>query len=696
LDGVPVTVDSYVDANTMGVTVPPCPEMIERPIQVEVRNCGSGGDPPWDLLAYRDFPPTVGVLSPGTGTTHPRTVTFQADARDDVWLSKVEYWYAFGAGPHYHPTDRAPTDPVRTAYENGDWDPALDTSWTAVWTLIDSLYPWANAWPWSVEHTFASDGMYSITAVAYDNHTASAINPKGAQAQTAESPATVTVSAGSNAPPVVTISSPPDGADVYAAGGNIFLSASATDADSTVTDIQFWYLDGDGFMQPLGNPDPNTMSEGSSAALLWDGEVVTPIEMTAQDGPLYIIAEAVSDSGPSGFAGIAVNVVSDAAADLSVSWIDPAGSDYAGASGGNPATVTIYGSGFVDDDDQDVTVYFEGVEAGNVTVDASGTWLTADVPHIPDSVPEGPVTVRVEVTDSRGRVIGSAERADLFTVTDSAPSVAIASPADGADVGDGVVIVADAFDDRGVTGLVFDVDGTVIGTATSCPYSVVWDMTLVDPAALGGYGNPHTITATASDGINADSVAAVTVTPTASGFDNPPVVAVTRPSNGATVSDYAVPITVVVTTDTGEDLSGTVTLEVIDSGTGQALLDLAASLVPDADNPVTGATNDFWTFSTAWDTAMFPDGSFYLLRATATDDGGNVGVVSVNVTVRNAPVVDWFPPHPPDSWINRFFDHILICGGAGGGTPLPLLVAMMAAAVPLLSLRRSRVRRPRP
>jgi hypothetical protein len=689
-DDVPVTVSSYdADEQHMTVTVPPCPEGTERAIKVGVHNFGSSGDESPNIIVYRDFCPTVEMLAP-TGGILSGTVRLQADARDDVGLDRIEYWYSTSGTPYM---------PSGLFYDDGDWDPHADDQWdaddypsTGDWHLIGTVNAADSTWPYTFDGWTPPDGVgYKITAVAYDDHAATAVNPNLKQAQVADPFVTIDVDSGggANNPPVVTISSPTDGADIYAQGGNIFLSASATDADSTLTDIEFWFVGQSGDMQPLGLPDPNTtVPPASPETLLWDGYVDIPVNDTyASDGTFYIIAEAITPDG-SGYAGVVVNIVSDASTDVSISYITPDESDYAGADAGTPVTVTIYGSGFDDTAGQEVTVYFGGAEAGDPVVDPSGTSLTVTVPHIPDTVPLGSVSVLVEVTDSGGILIDSAERDDLFTVTDSAPSVTIDSPADTVDVGDGVVIVATAIDDKGITQVAFDVDGTPIGVDTTYPFSVVWDMTAVPPSA---YDVAHTITATASDtsgGVNTDATDAISVTPrdgSGTPFDNPPLVAISMPANGATVSGDAAPITIVVTTDIGEDLvfDGE-TLNIIDSGTGEVLENLSATLVDDPGNPELGATSWVWTFTTTWDTTAGLDGSFYLIVATAQDIGLNTGASGVNVTVQNAiPVIS-----PPT-------------GGGGGGchvgatdgsarTPAAWLLVVFLGAIPFLAARRMR------
>ena len=560
----------------MTIVLPPSPDDTEGPITVEVQNFGQSSRSGRDSdIAYEDEMPLVEMLAPTPAAVLSGDVHLQADARDDRAITKVEYWYAVGAGPHYHPHDRG----SGTIYDNyiiGTWDPHTDDQWdsdigggSGVWTLIGTV-DGEDGFPYGFDWTSASipsNGIYSITVVAYDDRTG------GSQVQAPNPPdmpvviEVVDPGTTENNPPVVTISSPMNGADVYATGANILLSASATDSDS-VTDIQFWYLDSEGAMQPLGDPDPNTGLEGSSATLVWGGMIWDDLlgaDKPAPDGPLHIVAEAIDGLGVSGYAAVEVNIVSDPDADLTISNATPNTSDYAGA---DPTThvqveVGITGSGFVDDDNQDLFVYFAGEEATVTSI--MNTYLTVEVPHLPDDLEDGAaVPIRIEIVHAVEED-RSVEHAGLFTVTDSAPRVQILSPQDGNNVGHGVVIVTSAFDDRGITELFFMISRTASSTGAvsytlspdapdifvSYPYSVVWDM--VNDPPWDGYDDPYTIEVTARDGnpATADVTHSIQVTPrdgSGAPYVNPPVVQIVSPANGQTVkADEMVPVTVSVT-----------------------------------------------------------------------------------------------------------------------------------------------------
>jgi len=89
--------------------------------------------------------------------------------------------------------------------------------------------------------------------------------------------------------------------------------------------------------------------------------------------------------------------------------------------------------------------------------------------------------------------------------TDSAPTVSITNPSNGATVSGNVSVTANASDDNGVTQVEFFVDGASIGVDTTAPYSASWDTTT--------YGDgSHTVSATATDTISQTGSNSVGVT----------------------------------------------------------------------------------------------------------------------------------------------------------------------------------------
>src|SRR6202171_329054 len=114
----------------------------------------------------------------------------------------------------------------------------------------------------------------------------------------------------------------------------------------------------------------------------------------------------------------------------------------------------------------------------------------------------------------------------------SPPTVSLTSPPGGATVSGTVTINAKASDNVGVTKVEFYVDGALLSTSTTSPYSASWNTTT---AANGS----HTIAAKAYDAANnvgTSANVAVAGSNSGGGATTPPAVSVTSPAGGATVS----------------------------------------------------------------------------------------------------------------------------------------------------------------
>jgi subtilisin family serine protease len=125
------------------------------------------------------------------------------------------------------------------------------------------------------------------------------------------------------------------------------------------------------------------------------------------------------------------------------------------------------------------------------------------------------------------------------------PVTSIASPASGATVAGIMGIQANATDASGVTAVKFYVNGGVVCTDTTAPYTCSWDTTVVADGA-------YTLMTKASDpskNVGESSAVGVTVDNT------PPLTAITSPPNGATVAGT------VVTEATATDVSGVAAVE---------------------------------------------------------------------------------------------------------------------------------------
>ncbi len=112
----------------------------------------------------------------------------------------------------------------------------------------------------------------------------------------------------------------------------------------------------------------------------------------------------------------------------------------------------------------------------------------------------GAHTLQAVATDSNSNTVSST--VVNVTAADLPPSVTVTNPLAGGAVllGSAVNIGASATDDSGVTNVAFYVDGTLVGSSTTSPYSTIWGA-----ASLGS----HALTAVATDNIGQNTTSAV-------------------------------------------------------------------------------------------------------------------------------------------------------------------------------------------
>jgi len=244
--------------------------------------------------------------------------------------------------------------------------------------------------------------------------------------------------------------------------------------------------------------------------------------------------------------------------------------------------------------------------AEDTTAPYSVSWNTTTASN-------GSHTLTAVARDSLGMLWTS----DPVTVTvfndTTPPAVSITSPASGTIVAGTISVTASASDNVRVVGVQFLLDGLNAGAeVTAAPYSVSWNTTTASNGS-------HSLTAVARDaaGNRATSVAvAVTVSNGAPPDTTPPMVSITSPTSGASVSG-----TVTMTANASDNI-GVVGV--------QFLLDGA-----NVGAEVTAAP-----YSAPWDTTTASRGS-HTLTAVARDAAGNrTTSAPVSVTVVNAsPIV---------------------------------------------------------
>ena len=217
----------------------------------------------------------------------------------------------------------------------------------------------------------------------------------------------------------------------------------------------------------------------------------------------------------------------------------------------------------------------------------------------------GNYTVTARARDAAGNTTTSAPI--TVTVDNTAPTVALTGPANGATVSGTVTLTATASDNVGVTGVQFKLDGANLGTEDpSSPYSVSWNTT----TATNG---THTLTAVARDAAgNITTSTARTVTVNNTTADTTaPTVALTAPAAGATVSGT---VTLTATASDNVGVAGV-----------QFKLDGANLGTEDPSSP----------YSVSWNTTTATNGT-HTLTAVARDAAGNTTTSTARtVTVNN-------------------------------------------------------------
>jgi hypothetical protein len=270
------------------------------------------------------------------------------------------------------------------------------------------------------------------------------------------------------AAPTVSVTSPANNA-ILALGTTPTITATATDAESSVTKVEF-YVDG-----ALVNTD-----------------TTSPYSFTLATAPTAG-AHTMQAKGYDTFNNIGtsslVNVtVTDQTAPTAAITAPTSGSFVTGASVAVSATAS--------DNVGVVGVQFkvDGTNAGaeDTTSPYSTTWNTTGL--------SGAHSITAVARDAAGNTTTST--AVSVTVDNSAPTVSITAPTAGAIVNGTVTVNATAADTggSGISKVEFYVDGTLSSTDTTTPYSFAWNTT---PLA---FGTAHTLSAKAYDNVTPANV----------------------------------------------------------------------------------------------------------------------------------------------------------------------------------------------
>src|SRR6266568_828444 len=301
-------------------------------------------------------------------------------------------------------------------------------------------------------------------------------------------------------------------------------------------------------------------------------------------GTYTITANATSNQGGTRTATATIVVVGPNVPP-SISITSPA----AGAVFNAPATVPIT----VNATDSDGTVTLVELFGDGALLGASNS---APFSFTWSNVALGAHTITARATDNQGAQTTSAP---VSITVNNPPTATLTSPSQGASflVGSSITLTANASDTDGTIARVEFYQGTtLIGTATTAPYSVNWSVT-----APGTY----TLTVKAFDNLGGvGTSAATTITVTG------PQTSITSPANGAS---FTAPAAVTLTANVTDDDGGTITQ--VDFYQGTTLIGTA-----------TAAPYTFnWSNVTA---------GVYTLTAKATDSlGASATSAAVTITV---------------------------------------------------------------
>jgi regulation of enolase protein 1 (concanavalin A-like superfamily) len=351
--------------------------------------------------------------------------------------------------------------------------------------------------PYSYRWSNVPAGTYSFRAIAFDNEGGS----------TTSATVTVTVTGTANQAPVVSLTSPSQGA-TYTAPASVSLSATASDADGTVARVDFF--------------------RGSTLIASDASSPYTTTWSNAAAGTYQLTAVARDDDGAVATSS-AVTVTVNAAGNTapSVTLTAPA----SGATFTAPANIAMQAAA----SDSDGTVARVEFYRGStlISTDTSSpytaTWSSA---------PAGSYALTARAFDDDGASRTSTTvNITVTTASNQLPNVSITSPSAGASYAApaSVTITATASDpDGSIAGVDFFVGTQLIASDSSSPFSAAWSN-----VAAGTYS----LTARARDNAGATRTStAISVTVTPAG--TPPTRVEFTPStdHAANVASYVVAI----------------------------------------------------------------------------------------------------------------------------------------------------------
>jgi C1A family cysteine protease len=238
----------------------------------------------------------------------------------------------------------------------------------------------------------------------------------------------------------------------------------------------------------------------------------------------------------------------------------------------------------------------------NETNEYSGPKLSGVIPDDPAKVAKVPTIMSQEFLSNTQKYMTtpdmlSARGKPVKSGTDATPPIVnITSPTNGSSVSGTVIIQVNATDNIAVASISLSVDGTIIGTSNTAPYSFSWT------ASNGS----HTIVATAKDAAGNSASNSISVSQNVVSADvTAPTVSITSPASGSSVS-------------------GTVNVS-ISASDNVGIKSVALSVDGIVVSSLTAAPYNF-----SWNTTNLADGN-HSLSAKATDAAGNVNTSTITV-----------------------------------------------------------------
>jgi peptidoglycan/xylan/chitin deacetylase (PgdA/CDA1 family) len=218
-----------------------------------------------------------------------------------------------------------------------------------------------------------------------------------------------------------------------------------------------------------------------------------------------------------------------------------------------------------------------GVDHVDFLVNGNAVGTDNDAPYSIEwdstAMPDSVVAVTARAVDTAGNVTLSTGRnytvANTVPPDTTAPSVSLTAPADGATVSGSIILSADAVDDDKISAVDFMVDGKVVRTVTTAPYTVVWNTTAapdgpvaitaraVDRSANETTSAPHTVTVANSINDTAPPVTAINCNTTTCGtgwYTSPVSVALSASDTGSGVAEIRYTLDGTDPTDTNGSL----------------------------------------------------------------------------------------------------------------------------------------------